>query len=162
MIGHPFGKGGELSPRDFARAFLKHILWDAADRWKELAAPEILAAMEPEERRRVSEEVFHLVRMIELKAGLVEAENQAPKWDGGPQEYSLKEKHCHPGTRVKLIRVKTNPDRYAIQLINNATGEFIQSLKNYSLEGGMEVSISMGFSESWLDKIGVRKENGEE
>lgn len=162
MISHPFGKGGELSPRDFAKAFMEHILWDAADRWKELVDPTALAALASEERRRVSEEVFHLVRMIELKAGLVEVEDQAPKWEGGPQEYSLKDKHCHPGTRVKLIRVKANPDRYAIQLINSASGEFIQSLKNYSLEGGMEVAISMGFSEQWLNKIGVHKENGEQ
>lgn len=160
MIRHPFGKGGELSSRDFAKAYLERALWDAADRWKNLVDPGVLEAMQPDERRRVSEEVFHLVRMIELKAGLVEAEDQAHKWEGGPAEYSLKDKHCHPGTRVKLVRVRTAPDRYAIQLINSATDEFIQSLKGYSLEGGMEVAISMGFSDAWLDKIGVHKDHG--
>lgn len=163
MIGHPFhkDKDGQLSARDFARAYIGRKLWEAADCWKDLVDPAVLEALESQERRSVSEEIFHLVRTIELKAGLVEVEDQAPKWEGGPAEFSLKEKHCHPGTRVKLVRVKRDPERYAIQLVNSATGEFIQSLKSYSLEGGMEVAISMGFSEPWLLKIGVRKDHGQ-
>ena len=155
MISHPFGKGGHMSARDFARIFVDQAFETLGQQWSQMVPAEVVQAMTPQEHSAIGAEVLHLLRMLEIRSGLVEGEDFAAMWSGGPEEFRLRNRYCHPGTAVKLVRVASVPDKYAIQLENMESGEFIQSLCNLAPMAAMEAGAGMAYSQHWLSKIGI-------
>lgn len=162
MIKHPGGKEQELGAAAFARVYLEQALWHVGETWERHVPEAVLAAMTPEQRREVGAEIFHLIRMIGLSCGLNHPEAEL-MWEGGPDEYRLQARYCHPHSVVRLRRLggqTPEPGKYAIELANTDTGEFIQSLSNLGRQAAMEAGAAMAYSEHWLRKIGIDKDHG--